>query len=333
MAKDPYETLGVGKGASTEEIRSAFRKLAKRYHPDLNKDRPEAADRFRAINAAHDLLSDPEKRARFDRGEIDADGNEVPFAAAGGGFRGFRDDFRGGFQGGFGSAFGDFAGDFARGRGRAGGDPFAGARVHELNLEELFGDAFAQAGARGPAGRQERARRIEPQRIEVDFVTAAVGGSRRLAFEDGTAIDLTIPAGIEEGTVLRLKGRGAGGGDVLVEVGIAPHPFFRRVGRDIHLDLPVTPAEAVLGGRVKVPTLARPVMVTVPPGSDTGTVLRLKGKGIHPKGGTAGDEIVTLKVVLGPDARPDGELAAWLRRRRDEAGGEEGTDPRAGLFG
>jgi DnaJ-class molecular chaperone len=311
---DPYETLGVGKGASAEEIRSAFRKLAKKCHPDLNKDRPDAADRFRAINAAHDLLSDPEKRARFDRGEIDAEGNEIPFAAGGG--------FRGGFREGFG---GGFAGDFAR--GRAGGDPFGGARVHELNLEELFGDVFGRAGGRaeagGPAGRPERR-----HRIEVDFVTAAAGGSRRLSLEDGQAIDLSIPAGMEDGAVLRLKGKGPGGGDALVEVKVAPHPFFRRVGRDIHLDVPVTLDEAILGGRVKVPTLGRPVMLTVPPGSDSGTVLRLKGKGIHPKGGTPGDQIVTLKLALGPDAKPDGELADWLRRR-----GGSGHDPREGLFG
>lgn len=325
--KDPYETLGVAKGASVEEIRNAFRKLAKRYHPDLNKDRPDAAERFRAVNAAHDLLSDPEKRARFDRGEIDAEGNEIPFAAAGGFHGGFRGPFgQGGFsQGGFGE--GGFAGDFARGRAR--GDPFGGARMHELNLEELFGDAFARAGAGAGAG--SRAGRPERRyRIEVDFVTAAAGGSRRLILEDGQAVDLSIPAGIEDGTSLRLKGKGPGGGDALVEVKVAPHPFFRRVGRDVHLDVPVTLSEAVLGARVKVPTLGRPVMLTVPAGSDSGTVLRLKGKGIHPKGAAAGDQIVTLKLVLGPDAKPDGALAGWLRLHA-EAG--PGRDPREGLFG
>jgi DnaJ-class molecular chaperone len=312
--ENPYTVLGVSRTASAEEIRNAYRRLAKKHHPDLNVGRPEAAERFKAINAAYDLLSDPEKRARFDRGEIDAAGNETPFGAGG---------FGGGFGHGFGAGFGGFR------SGRA--DPFSGARVHELDLEGLFEGVFGGAGRRR-AGRKAAAGADESYRIEVDFVTAATGGTRRLTLREGRTVDVTIPAGIEDGATLRLRGLGAPGliggapGDALVQVSVLPHPAFHRVGDDIHLDLPVTLDEAVLGARVRTPTLGKPVMLTVPPGSDGGTVLRLRGKGIHRKGRDPGDLIVTLRIVLGPDA--DESLAAFLRARS----GSRDFDPRRGLF-
>ncbi|HEV7369947.1 DnaJ C-terminal domain-containing protein [Arenibaculum sp.] len=326
--ENPYTVLGVSRTASAEEIRDAYRKLAKKHHPDLNVGKPEAGERFKAINAAYDLLSDPEKRARFDRGEIDAAGNETPFGAGG---------FKQGFEGGFG------------GFRAAGGDPFSGARVHELDLEELFegmfagrGRAGAGGGGSGGAGRRSgRAGRgtagaDESYRIEVDFPTAALGGTRRLALRDGRTVDVAIPAGIEDGATLRLRGLGAPGpvggavggaaGDALVQVSVLPHPAFRRVGDDVHLDLPVTLDEAVLGARVRTPTLGKPVMLTIPPRSDGGTVLRLKGRGVHRKGRPPGDLIVTLRIVLGPDA--DDGLADFLRTRA----GTRDFDPRHGLF-
>lgn len=319
--ENPYTVLGVSRTASAEEIRDAYRKLAKKHHPDLNVGKPETGERFKAINAAYGLLSDPEKRARFDRGEIDAAGNETPFGAGG---------FKQGFEGGFG------------GFRAAGGDPFSGASVHELDLEELFEGMFAGRGRAGGNGRgtgrgggragRGTAGADESYRIEVDFPTAALGGTRRLTLRDGRTVDVSIPAGIEDGATLRLRGLGAPGliggaaGDALVQVSILPHPVFRRAGDDVHLDLPVTLDEAVLGARVRTPTLGKPVMLTVPPRSDGGTVLRLKGKGIHRKGRPPGDLIVTLRIVLGPDA--DDGLAEFLRTRA----GTRDFDPRHGLF-
>jgi DnaJ-class molecular chaperone len=332
--RNPYEVLGVAKSATEDEIRKAYRKLAKRHHPDLNQGDAEAERRFKEVNAANDLLSDAGRRARFDRGEIDAAGNETPMGAGFGGFGG----------GGF--------------RPRPGADPFGGPRSGPIDLDDLLEGVFSGFGRRAggggagfggsgpggagfggagfggfggnPPGGEDRR-----HRLEVDFLTAAAGGSRRLRLEDGRTVDVAIPAGVEDGTTLRLKGQGATGrggaaGDALVEVKVAPHRHFRRAGEDVHLDLPVTLREAVLGARVKAPTLGKPVMLTVPPGSDGGTVLRLKGKGIHRKGRAPGDLIVTLRIVLGPGA--DDALRAFLESR-PEPDGEAGFNPRAGLLG
>ncbi|WP_207483615.1 DnaJ C-terminal domain-containing protein [Arenibaculum pallidiluteum] len=307
--KNPYEVLGVAPSATEDEIRKAYRKLAKRFHPDLNQGQPEAERRFKEIGAAYDLLSDAEKRQRFDRGEIDAEGNELHPGFAGFSARG----------GGFGGRAGD---PFGQG---AYGGAFSGGQAGEIDLEELLGGVFGSFGRR--AGSQASGPPRQPEsrvRVEVDFVTAARGGTRRLVLEDGRALDVAIPPGTEDGTVLRLRGQGARGGDVLADVRVAPHRLFRRIGDDIHMNLPVTLREAVLGGRVRVPTLGKPVMLAVPPGSDGGTVLRLRGKGVHRRGHEPGDQIVTLRIVLGPEA--DAALKEFLEGR-----GESGFDPRQGL--
>lgn len=297
-ADDPYKVLGVDRNATAEEIRRAYRKLAKQHHPDLNPGKPEAEERFKAATAAYDLLSDPEKRARYDRGEIDAEGTERPE-------RPFYRDFGEGRQGA---------------RYRAGGAGSGGSDAEDL-FASFFGD---RAGFRARGADLHYA-------LTVDFIEAARGGRRRVTLPDGRELDLSIPAGIDDGRVLRLKGQGGPGlgggppGDALVEIRVAPHPFFRRDGDDIRIDLPVTLAEAVLGARVRVPTLDGPVMMTVPKHSDTGSVMRLKGKGVARQNGGRGDQYVTLKIVLGGTA--DAELEAFLK----EWDRKHSFDPRIGM--
>jgi len=299
--QDPYETLGVARGDSDETIRKAYRKLAKRLHPDLNPGRPEAAERFKAVNAAYELLSDPAKRARFDRGEIDAAGNEAPP-------RGFYRDAR------------EHAGATAGG-------------MHPEDLEDLFGHAFGERfggfGGFGGFSQSGHARGRDMQySLTVSFVDAANGAVRRLTLPDGRTLDVTIPAGLRDGHVLRLKGQGRPGvggapaGDALVEISVAPHPLFRREDDDVVVDLPVTLQEAVLGGTVEVPTVKGPVRLSVPPGSGTGTRLRLKGRGI-----AGGHQYVDLKVVVPPGA--DSALADFLRRWKPA----RPFNPREGLEG
>jgi DnaJ-class molecular chaperone len=290
MAKEtPYAVLGVKKDASAEEIRKAYRRLAKEFHPDLNPGKREAEERFKAISAANDLLSDPEKRARYDRGEIDESGAERPQ----------RTYYR------------------PHAEGAAGWKYHPQGEADLGDLEDLFA-AFG-AGMRGrrrEAGAGFAARGIDRRfSLTVDFVEAATGAKQRIALAPGEWLDVTIPAGIDEGQVLRLKGKGGPGlgggppGDVLIEVHIAPHPLFRRSGSDIEVELPVSLAEAVLGARVTVPTVTGPVAMTIPKGADTGTRLRLRGKGIQ-RPGTAGDAYVTLKVIIGESSDP--ELAKFL---------------------
>jgi len=308
---DPYSILGLSRTATPEEIRKAFRAVAKADHPDLNPGDAAAEARFKAANAAHDLLSDPEKRARFDRGEIDAAGQEAPP-------RGYYRDHAGGAQG-------------ARYRGT--GDPFGGqgtgwggAGMDADDLEDILG-MFGGGRAAGP-----RRGRDASYRLAVDFLDTVNGATRRLTLPDGRDLDVRIPPGLEDGQVLRLRGRGAPGtggapdGDALIEVAVGPHPVLERVGRDLRMDLPVTVAEAVLGARVEVPTPRGTVALTVPPRSDTSTQMRLRGRGVAEAGGTpAGDLIVTLRLVLGP-VGPAVEAAL-----RDGAG-EAGEDPRASLL-
>ncbi|QIL01950.1 DnaJ domain-containing protein [Sphingomonas sinipercae] len=303
MALDLYQRLGLKRGASEAEIKKAYRSLAKQLHPDRNKDNPKAAERFGEITSAYDLLSDKDKRARYDRGEIDEDGNpKMPF---GGGF--------GGRPGGGGSGAG------AGFEGFPGGGFQGGAETADLS--DLFEGIFGNQGRSGGFG-GFRQRRAPPQkggdigyRLAVSFVDAAKLAPQRITLADGKTIDLKLPAGVEDGTRIRLAGKGqegpAGRGDGIVTIAIFPHPFYKRDGNDIRLELPVTLKEAVLGGKIKVPTPDGPVMLTVPKGSSSGKVLRLKGRGFAAKNGARGDQLVELRIDLPAD---DSELRAFAEQ-------------------
>ncbi|HKM65303.1 MAG TPA: J domain-containing protein [Acidisphaera sp.] len=281
---DPYEVLGVQRGDTQETIRAAYRKLAKKHHPDLNPGNNEAEERFKAISAANELLSDPDKRARYDRGEIDETGAERQ-----------REYYH------------HYA-DAAPGAGRRYRAEASG--IDPEDLEALFG-RFGFGAARGEAGLNLRGQDVH-YGLTVSFADAARGATRRITLPEGRSLDVTIPAGTKDGAVLRLRGQGGPGygegrpGDALIEITVAPHPFFRREGDDIILRLPVTLKEAVLGGPIEVPTLGGRVRVTVPPGSGTGTRLRLRGRGIK-----HGHQFVELDVVQPPGEEP--ELAAFLK--------------------
>ena len=292
--EDPYKVLGVERTASQDAIRAAYRKLAKRLHPDLNPGKKDAEERFKAVAAANALLSDPEKRARFDRGEIDASGAERPRER-----RFYRD-------------FGDEA---AHGKYRA-------QSFGPDDLESIFGAAFRDRFGHGFAARGQDVH----YSLTVDFLEAANGAVRRLGLPDGRTLDVTIPAGLKDGQLLRLKGQGLPGGDeapagdALIEVSIAPHPLFRREGNDVVLELPVTLKEAVLGAKLEVPTVKGPVTLRIPPNSSSGTRLRLKGRGI-----SGGHQYVVLKLVLPHDGEP--ELASFLERWQPR----HPFDPRKGM--
>ena len=307
MATDPYTQLGVARGASEKEIKSAYRKLAKELHPDKNKDNPKATDRFSEVTRAYDLLCDADKRARFDRGEIDVDGNPIGFGGGGGFGGGFDRSQRG---------FGD------------GGAGF-GAGAEGIDLNDLFGGIFGgrQGGGMGAGmggGDPLGQRRAPPRganvqyRLSVTLPDAATGASQRITLSDGKTIDLKLPMGVEDGTQMRLAGKGEGGpggaGDALVTISIAPHAYFKFDGDTIRLDLPITLEEAVNGAKVKVPTVEGSVMLTVAPGSSSGKTLRLKGRGFTRKDGTRGDQLVTLEILL-PEA--DADLAKRLEGWHD----------------
>jgi len=322
---DPYATLGISRNATEKEIKSAYRKLAKELHPDRNKDNPKAAERFSKVTQAYDLLADKDKRARFDRGEIDADGNPAnPFAGMGGaGMGGGPGGFGGGGQRGF----------------RA--EDFQGFQQEGVDLgdifEGLFGGGqggFSRGGARGPGGFGHQ-RRPPPRkgadiayRLRVPFVDAATRKDQRITLADGKTIDLKLPAGVEDGTQMRLKGKGepgAGGhGDGIVTIAIDRHKFFRRDGDDVRLDLPITLSEAVGGAKVRCPTVDGPVMLTIKPGTSGGTTMRLKGKGFSTRSGTRGDQLVTLEITL---PRDTAELARRLEGWQDD------SNPRADMGG
>jgi DnaJ-class molecular chaperone len=302
----PYDVLGVKRDASADDIRKAYRKLAKEFHPDLNPGKPAAEARFKAVTAAYDILSDAEKRGRYDRGEIDESGVERP-----------RYSYRPHAEG-------------AQGRKYR---PQGEMEMGDLDdLFAMFGRGSRRAGRAG-----EGFTMAGPDRhftLTIDFVEAANGAKKRLALSPEEWLDVTIPPGLEQGQVLRLKGKGGPGfgggppGDALIEVLVAPHPFFRRDGADIHLELPVSLAEAVLGARITVPTVSGPVTMTIPPGSDTGTRLRLRGKGVrrrHRGSETAGDQYVTLKVLIG--ASGDAELKEFL----EAWAAKHPTDPRRAM--
>jgi len=314
---DLYQRLGIKRDASEAEVKKAYRSLAKQLHPDKNRDNPKAAERFASVTQAYDLLRDKDKRARYDRGELDEDGNpKMPF---GGGF--------GGGQPG-GNPFGG-----ARPGGGAGFPPgFEGAETADLS--DLFEGLFGAQQARGrPGGGFSGFGRRAPQkgadvayRLKVPFEEAATLTAQRVTLAGGRTIDLKLPKGIEDGTKIRLGGQGqegpGGNGDAIITIEISPHRAFVRDGADIRLTLPVTLKEAVLGAKVKVPTPDGPVMLSVPKGSSSGKSLRIKGRGFSDKDGKRGDQLVQLAIDL-----PAGD-AALEKFAADWSGG---GNPRAGL--
>jgi DnaJ-class molecular chaperone len=324
MALDLYQRLGLKRGASEAEIKKAYRSLAKQLHPDRNKDNPDAARRFGEVTQAYDILSDKDKRARYDRGEIDEDGNpKMPFGGGG---------FGGGFPGG-----GGFGGGAGGPRPGPGGGfenfDFGGGEADLSDLfEGLFGRGSAgRAGGGGFGGFGQRAR--APQkgadvayRLKIPFVDAVALKPQRITLADGKTIDVKLPKGLGDGTKIRLAGKGQDGpggrGDAIVSVEVAGHKYFSRDGNDIRLTLPVTLKEAVLGAKIKVPTPEGAVMLTVPKGSSSGKVLRLKGRGFTAKDGKRGDQLVTLAIDI-PEG--DGELQKFAE---DWTGG---GNPRSGM--
>jgi DnaJ-class molecular chaperone len=314
MALDLYQRLGLKRGASEAEIKKAYRSLAKQLHPDRNKDNPNTAKRFADVTHAYDLLSDKDKRARYDRGEIDEEGNpKMPF---GGGFGGYSQ--AGGPQPGGGPGFESFN--------------FGGAEGADLSdlFDGLFGGATGGRARGGPFGgfRQRQAHKGADvaYRLKVPFEDAVALKPQRITLADGKTIDLKLPKGLEDGTRIRLAGKGEDGpggrGDAIVTIEIAPHRLYTRDGANIRLELPVSLKEAVLGAKVKVPTPEGAVMLTIPKGTTSGKVLRLKGRGFVAKDGKRGDQLVTVEVDIPPN---DPELLRFA----ESWGG--GGNPRAGL--
>jgi DnaJ-class molecular chaperone len=297
---DPYKTLGVARDASQAAISRAYRKLAKRYHPDLNPGNAESESRFKAISGANGLLSDPEKRSRFDRGEIDSSGQEQARPPP------YRDYA---------------AGEPGRRYGRAGPQP---AEWGDDDFADVFGTMFrdgrSQTGPRRGADQNYS--------LTAEFLDAVNGATRRLTLPDGRTLDVKLPAGTGSGDILRLRGQGGDGfqggakGDALIEIQVLPHRFFQRDGADIRLVLPVSLTEAALGGPIEIPTPGGAVRMRVPPGSDSGTELRLRGRGVPEHGGrAAGDLYATLRIMLG---KPDPALNAFLKHWTPE----QADDPR-----
>ncbi len=303
MADDPYVTLGVAKGASDEDIRRAFRKLAKELHPDLNPANSAGTEeQFKKVSSAYEILSDPKKRRAFDRGEIDARGDPR------------RDGFR------------QYASGAARGA-RAG----ARAGFEDVDVGDIFSDIFGgtrygRSGQRGGFGVKGPDVRYT---LELDFLEAVLGAKKRVTMPQGGVLDLSIPAGVSDGQVLRLKGKGAVGigtterGDALVEVRVRPHARFQRSDGDILLEVPITIDEAILGAKIEVPTIAGRVQLTLPKGTNSGRVFRLKGKGIKCVGRPeAGDQLVTVRIVL-PDTIDDSLayfFSEWRQKNRYDPG-------------
>ena len=315
---DLYSELGVARGADEAAIKKAYRKLAKELHPDRNRDNPKASERFSKVTRAYDILTDKDKRAQYDRGEIDEDGNpKMPFGFGRGGA-------------------GPGGGGFRPGAGPGGfGGGFEGAGAEQVDLSDLFDSILGGRRNSGGFGGFGGGRRPPPAkgadagyRLAVKFEDAATLKEQRVSLGSGKTVDIKLPKGVEEGTKIRLGGQGqpgaGGNGDAIVTIHVQPHRFFTRDGDDVRLDLPISIDEAVLGAKVKVPTVDGPVMVSVPKGSSSGKVLRLKGKGFTAKSGTRGDQLVTLMVHLPAD---DPEIAEFVQKWKGRGKG----NPRAPL--
>ncbi len=303
--RDPYLVLGVMRSASADDIKQAFRRLAKQYHPDLNPGRPDIEQKFKEVNGAYSLLSDPDKRARFDKGEIDASGAERPD-------RTFRRAWQNANRATSGSAGGARSSSGARPGGDE-DDPFA-----DEFFNDIFGASKRRYSAGGGSGVKAKGSDVNYS-VTVSFADACLGAKRRLTLSTGKNIDVNIPPGTKDQSKLRLKGQGlpglggAGAGDAIIEVHVDSHPLFTRKDDDIHIEVPVTLQEAVLGAAIKVPTLDGQVAVKVPAGANSGTTLRLKGKGIaNPERKVTGDQYVKLVVML--PAKPDAELSAFIEK-------------------
>ncbi len=317
--RDPYDVLGVSKKATEAEIKKAFRSLAKKYHPDTHANDPKAVKKFQEANAAYEIVGDKEKRAQFDRGEIDAAGQPKGFG------QGFNPG-AGGFEQGYSG--------FRRGSGGAQGPQsfefeWGDQGPEGFRAEDIFADILGGGGGRrGRAGPRKGAD-VQLQ-TTVALEEAALGGTRRVVVADGRQLEVRIPPGVKDGQQIRLRGQGVPGdrggppGDALITIAIGPHPFFERDGRDLRMDLPITLKEALLGAKVPAPTLTGPVTLTVPPHSNSGRVLRLKAKGLPGTGGeAAGDLYVRLTVTL-PDV-PDHKLDEFVKDWGND------YDPRAKL--
>jgi DnaJ-class molecular chaperone len=317
--RDPYEVLGVPRSASAAAIKSAYRKLAKKHHPDSNANDPKAAERFAEINSANEILGDEDKRKQFDRGEIDAEG---------------KPRFQG-FPGGGGARGRAGPGGFESYTFRSGGGGGAGAGGFEDILNSMFGGGGTRGARPGGGAHFE----FDTGGIGVDLdlnvamtislEEAVKGGEKRVRLPTGKELNVKIPAGVNDGQQIRLKGQGetAPGhppGDLLITITIGPHPFFKVDGSDLRIDLPITLYEAVLGGKVRVPTLGNAVELSIPKNTSSGRTFRLKGKGL-PRTGGAGDLFVTTRIML-PDGN-DAELETLMQKWRDK----HPYNPRSGL--
>ena len=318
--RDPYDVLGVSRKASEAEIKKAFRALAKKHHPDTHANDPKAVKKFQEISAAYEVIGDKEKRAQYDRGEIDEAGQPKGFNQ---GFHpggaGFEQGFEG-FRGGSGGRAGPQGYEFQ----------WSGNGDEGLKADDIFSELFGGLGGGKRRPQQPRKGADVQLQTTVSLQEAAQGGTRRVVLADGRQLEVRIPPGVKDGQQIRLRGQGAPGerggppGDALISVAIAPHPYFERDGRDLRMDLPMTLKEAVMGAKVPVPTLTGPVTLTVPPHSNSGRVLRLKAKGLPGTGGeTPGDLYVRLVVTMPetPDPKLDAFLKSW----------DNDYDPRAKL--
>ena len=289
MAVDPYKILGVDKTATQDEIQKAYRKLAKKIHPDLNPGNKKAEEQFKEVASAYTLLSDEAKRKQFDAGEIDGLGAEKP-----------RENY-----------YRDYAD-----AGTA--NPY----THNAGFgddDDFFSELFRRQGGRGGGGEFKMRGQDTRYQLTLDFLSAIKGGNQSITLPGGSKLEVNIPPGCRDGQTLRLRGKGQVGrgggtaGDALIEIKVAPHKFFQRVGDDIRIDVPITLKEAVLGAKIKVPTTAGSVTMTIPKGANTGTILRLKGQGVARANGSQGDQFITLKIMLptAPDASLEKFIGDW----------------------